>query len=100
MLISYNWIKSYISEIPEPEKLAELLTFKLCEVEDLEKKENGDTIFELNILPDRAHDLLSHRGVAREIAGLLGLPFRENNIEIKEEENNPTDLEIEVFSPF
>lgn len=98
MLISYNWIKSYISEIPEPEKLAELLTFKLGEIEGLEKKENGDTILDLNILPDRAHDLLSHRGVAREIAGLLGLPFKENNFEIKETENNPTDLEIEVTS--
>ncbi len=98
MLISYNWIKSYIDELPEPEKLAELLTFKLCEVEGVEKKENSDTILDLNILPDRAHDLLSHRGVAREIAGLLGLPFRENNIEIKETENNPTDLEVDVTS--
>ena len=88
MLISYNWIKSYISEIPEPEKLAELLTFKLGEIEGLEKKENGDTVLDLNILPDRAHDLLSHRGVAREIAGLLGLPFRENNFESNEKENN------------
>ena len=98
MLISYNWIKSYISEIPEPEKLAELLTFKLGEIEGLEKKENGDTVLDLNILPDRAHDLLSHRGVAREIAGLLGLPFRENNFESNEKENNPTDLKIEVSS--
>lgn len=98
MLISYNWIKTYISEIPEPEKLAEILTFKLGEVEGLEKKDNGDTILDLNILPDRAHDLLSHRGVAREIAGLLSLPFKENNFEVREITNNPTDLEIEVTS--
>lgn len=98
MLISYNWIKSYIEELPEPEKLAELLTFKLCEVEGLEKKENGDTIFDLNILPDRAHDLLSHRGVAREIAGLLELPFKENNFDKQETIVTPTDLEIKVES--
>lgn len=98
MLISYNWIKSYIDELPEPEKLAELLTFKLCEVENVEKNENGDTILDLNILPDRAHDLLSHRGVAREIAGLLDLPFRENNFDKKETRVNPTDLEIKVES--
>ena len=36
----------------------------------VEEIPNGDTIFDLKILPDRAHDLLSHQGVAREIAGL------------------------------
>lgn len=99
MLISYNWIKSYIKNIPEPEKLAELLTFKLCEVEGIEKKDNGDTVLDLNILPDRAHDLLSHRGIAREIAGLLKLPFKENNFEEKEIQSESTDLEINVQSP-
>jgi len=99
MLISYNWIKSYIKDIPEPEKLAELLTFKLCEVEGVEEKDNGDAILDLNILPDRAHDLLSHRGIAREIAGLLKLPFKENNFEEKEIQSESTDLEIDVQSP-
>lgn len=99
MLISYNWIKSYIEEIPEPEKLSELLTFHLCEVESVEKTENGDTILDLSILPDRAHDLLSHRGVAREIAGLLGLSFKENNYEKNIINSEPTDLKIEVESP-
>ena len=31
-----------------------------------------DTIFEIKVLPDRAHDALSHVGVAREIAVLSG----------------------------
>ncbi|NCU28425.1 MAG: phenylalanine--tRNA ligase subunit beta [Candidatus Moranbacteria bacterium] len=99
MLISYNWIKSYIKEIPEPEKLSELLTFHLCEVENVEKVDNGDTVLDLNVLPDRAHDLLSHRGVAREIAGLLGVSFDENNYENKIKEVTETDLKIEVTSP-
>jgi phenylalanyl-tRNA synthetase beta chain len=32
----------------------------------------ADTIFEIKILPDRAHDALSHVGMAREIAALTG----------------------------
>lgn len=73
MLISYNWLKRYIKEIPSEEDLANLITFKICELESVEKLPNGDTVFDMKILPDRAHDLLSHRGVAKEIAGILGV---------------------------
>lgn len=73
MLISYNWLKRYIKEIPNEEDLANLITFKICELESVEKLPNGDTVFDMKILPDRAHDLLSHRGVAKEIAGILGV---------------------------
>ncbi len=99
MLISYNWIKKYVHELPEPKELADILTFRLCEVEDLEER-NGDFILNLNILPDRAHDLLSHKGVAREIAGMLGLDFLEGG-EIPDFEINDllkTDLKIQVDS--
>lgn len=97
MKISYNWLKSYIRDIPSEDKIADLLTFKLCEVEDAEKKENGDTIFDLKILPDRAHDLLSHQGVAREIAGLLGIDFKLPEYKIPE--THSTDLKIEINTP-
>jgi len=55
MKISYNWLKSYIPEIPQPEKLADVFTYHLCEVESLEKLGTSgvdeDTIFDINILP-------------------------------------------------
>jgi phenylalanyl-tRNA synthetase beta chain len=75
MLISYNWLKSYVPQIPSVEKVAELITFHLCEIENVENLENGDSIFDLKVLPDRAHDLLSHQGVARELSALLGISF-------------------------
>ncbi|HOX91084.1 MAG TPA: phenylalanine--tRNA ligase beta subunit-related protein, partial [Candidatus Paceibacterota bacterium] len=97
MLISYNWLKKYIKNIPSAEELENLITFKVCELENVEKLPSGDVLFDLNVLPDRAHDLLSHRGVAKEIAGLLGLLFEDG----KEEEikGEPTKLEIEIKSP-
>lgn len=76
MLISYNWLKSYIEDLPEIEKLSEAITFHLCEIEGVEKLENGDYVLDLNILPDRAHYLLSHQGVASEVASMLGLEFK------------------------
>ena len=45
------------------------------EVEGLEKK-GKDFILDIAILPNRAHDLLSHLGVAREVAVILNLKLK------------------------
>jgi phenylalanyl-tRNA synthetase beta chain len=71
MKFSYNWIQSFFSEkLPEPEKLAELLTTHSFEVEEVTPK-GKDYILDIDILPNRASDCLSHFGIAREIAALL-----------------------------
>ncbi len=95
MLISYNWLKSYVPKLPEAEKLADVFTYHLCEVESVEKIQNGDTIFDLNILPNRAHDLLSHQGIARELAGQLALEFKDVTSMYKILESSDTKLQIE-----
>ena len=76
MKISYNWLRWYIPEIPKAEKLRDIFTYHLCEVENIEKKED-DTVFDINILPNRAHDLLSHLGIARELASFLNIEFKD-----------------------
>ena len=87
MKISYNWLKSYlpdlsdkliqagIPEAPDVNKLADIITYHLAEVEGIEEK-NGDSILDINILPNRAHDLLSHQGIARELASLLNISYK------------------------
>ncbi len=95
MKISYNWLKAYVPQIPTPEKLAEVFTFHVCEIESMEVV--GDNIiFDLKVLPDRAHDLLSHYGVAKEIAGLLNIPFADPTQYYKVPEAQPTKLSIEI----
>ncbi|MBM4177210.1 phenylalanine--tRNA ligase subunit beta [Candidatus Gribaldobacteria bacterium] len=75
MKFSYNWIKDYVvGVLPKPEKLAEFFTFHSFEVESVEKKRQ-DYIFDLDILPNRAHDCLSHLGIAKEVALLTGVKF-------------------------
>lgn len=96
MLISYKWLKSYVPDLPEAQKLVEVFTFHLCEVENLKKTENGDFVFDIKILPDRAHDLLSHRGVARDLAGILGIEYK--NIEYKVPMGESTNLFIKIES--
>jgi phenylalanyl-tRNA synthetase beta chain len=78
MKISYNWLQSFFDKkLPARALLAEVLTLHSFEVESVEK--NGkDYILECAILPNRAHDLLAHRGIAREVAALTGLKIKES----------------------
>jgi len=94
MLISYNWLKSYVKDLPEAEKLADVFSFHICELESFEKIENGDYVFDIKILPDRAHDLLCHRGVAKDLASVLGLSY--NDITHDVPEGIDTNLEIQI----
>ncbi len=97
MKISYNWLKWYIPDVPEADKLNDIFTYHLTEVEGVEKV-GDDTIFDLNILPNRAHDLLSHQGVARELAGQLGLAFQDPTNKYKIPESKSTNLTIDIQS--
>ncbi|OGI85913.1 hypothetical protein A3A01_00730 [Candidatus Nomurabacteria bacterium RIFCSPLOWO2_01_FULL_39_17] len=96
MKISYNWLKWYVPEAPEAEKLADIFTYHVAEVESLEKLPNGDFVFDIKILPSRAHDLLSHHGVAREIASLLNITYKDPEPMYKVPNPTPTKLKIEI----
>ena len=99
MKISYNWLKWYVPEVCEAEKLADVFTYHLTEVEGVETLADGDKIFDLNILPNRAHDLLSHHGVAKEVAGQLGIKYNDPSVLYKIPESKPTNLKIEINNP-
>jgi phenylalanyl-tRNA synthetase beta subunit len=76
MKISYHWLADYIdAPLPPAEAIADALTMHAFEVETIEKNGN-DTLFEISVLPNRAHDCLSYIGIAREVATLLDLPLK------------------------
>src|SRR3989338_798626 len=95
MKVSYNWLKWYVPDAPDPEKLSDLITYHLAEVETAEKF-GDDTIFDIKILPNRAHDLLSHQGVARELASLLDINFVDSTPKYKIPDSKPTKLKVEI----
>ena len=96
MKISYNWLKWYVPELPEADKLSDVFMYHLAEVESVEKLADGDTLYDLNILPNRAHDLLSFMGVGRELAGQLGLKYNDPTPQYKVPDSLPTKLAISV----
>lgn len=71
MTVSYNWLKTFFDKpLPEPKKLAEILTMHCFENESLTKRGN-DYILGVDVLPDRAGDCLCHLGIAKECAAIL-----------------------------
>lgn len=74
MLVSYKWLQTYFDDtLPEPEKLGELLTMRVLELDGLDEA-GEDTILDIKVLADRAHYCLSHRGIASEVSAITGLP--------------------------
>lgn len=92
MIVSYSWLNSFFKKpLPQPEKLSEILTMHAFEVESFERKKN-DWILNIDVLPDRAGDALSHLGIARECAAILNLKMIYPVSKIKEEGLKIKDL--------
>jgi phenylalanyl-tRNA synthetase beta chain len=73
MIISYNWLKSYMTNpeaMPTPEKIADLFTMRAFEVESVEEKD-GDTIYDIKLTVDRSPYAYGIRYVALELALLI-----------------------------
>lgn len=98
MLVSYKWLQIYFNkDLPTPEKLANLLTMHSLEVEGVEKKK-GDYVIDIKVTPNRAHDSLSHLGVASEISAIAGLKLKIEKIKIKSHKLK-IDFNIDVKEP-
>jgi len=52
-----------------------------------------DTVFDIDVLPNRAHDCLSNIGIAREVAAIINVEFEIKNLELREDKS----LKIEDF---
>jgi phenylalanyl-tRNA synthetase beta chain len=78
MLIQLDWLKDYVGWDISSEELAEVLSMGGLEIESLEQVELADgkrtQVMEVNVTPNRGY-CLSYRGVAREVAALLGTTF-------------------------
>ncbi|MCE9643379.1 MAG: phenylalanine--tRNA ligase subunit beta [Candidatus Andersenbacteria bacterium] len=60
----------------------------------------GDTLLEADILPDRAHDCLSHIGVAREVAALTKLSVQEpETMELPEASEQVDGWNVRIENP-
>ncbi len=101
MKVSQKWLQKFFAEeLPSAEKLGELLTFHAFEIEGIEKASDDD-VLDVKVTPNRGHDCLSHRGIAKEIAAIASikltsdpftssaeLPSLKSGLEVYIEDNN------------
>ena len=99
MKISYNWLTSYFDkQIPSPEKVEEILSIRSFEPEGIEVVD-GDSVLDFDVLPNRAHDALSHRGIARELSAALGLEIKTDRYRRREVEEISDVASVDAQEP-
>jgi len=75
MKISKLWLDKFFSApLPEASILADALTFHAFEIDGIEKA-GDDEVLDVKVTPNRGHDALSHRGIAKELSAILKLPL-------------------------
>lgn len=73
MPISYNWLQSFFDKpLPSAQDLAQIITTGTFEIEEI-AQEGNDWALDVKVLPDRAADSFSHRGIAHTVSVLTGL---------------------------
>ena len=72
MKISRTWLQTFFEKpLPEAQALADALTFHAFEIESVE-----NDVLDVKVTPNRGHDCLSHRGIAKELSAILELPMK------------------------
>lgn len=83
MKVIHSWLKEYVGEsLPAAKVVEDLLTFHAFEVEETEVVE-GEDVIEVKVLPDRASDCLSHRGIAHELGTILNVELKHDPLRDK-----------------
>jgi len=103
MLVSYKWLQTYFDDpLPEPSRLADIITMGFLEVDSMEKKGEGaeaDTIFDLKDLADRSPYSLGLRYVAQEVGVLIGKDAKIPSIAEFTESDSTRSLDIAIQEP-
>jgi len=98
MKVSYRWLKKYVPSIPDIRTLENAIIFHAFEVDSVESM-GDDFVLDIKTLPDRNHDCLSHRGVAREISAILDIPYIDPSASYKTPTSVETSLSVDIQSP-
>lgn len=78
MKVSLKWLQTYFdAPLPSAEKIADAYTFHAFEIDEME----GD-LLDVKVLPNRAADCLSHRGLAKELSAILDVPLKSDPLRL------------------
>ncbi len=96
MRVSLEWLREFVPVSEAAGEVAHRLTMLGLEVEAMEQVD-GDTVFEINVTPNRP-DCLSIIGVARELSAAFGAAIRFPGHEV-EAEAGELDFNVDILDP-
>lgn len=97
MKVSLNWLQKYFDEpLPSAAEVADAYTFHAFEVEDMDA-EHPD-LLDVKVLPNRAADCLSHRGLVKELAAILDRPLTHDPLRLPAQAGDPAPM-LDIVSP-
>jgi len=86
MKVSRNWLQNFFdAPLPDAAALSDALTFHAFEIDGVEKH-GDDDILDVKVTPNRGHDCLCHRAIAKELGAILKLPLK----------NDPFALQFDI----
>lgn len=93
MKISTDWLQRYFERpLPSVEVIADAFTFHSFEIDSIE-----GNVLDVKVLPNRAADCLSHRGIAKDLSAILDMPMKYDPLRNPLESFPTTDkLTVEV----
>ena len=75
MKVSTRWLQAFFdAPLPNAEALADGLTFHAFEIESV-ATHGDDRVLDVKVTPNRGHDCLSHRGIAKELSAICDVPI-------------------------
>lgn len=100
MKVSRNWLQNFFeSPLPDAAALSDTLTFHAFEIDGVEKA-GSDEILDVKVTPNRGHDCLSHRGIAKELSAILKLPLKNDPFALQFDISKPTDkVSVSIEDP-
>jgi phenylalanyl-tRNA synthetase beta chain len=76
MKVLHSWLQEYMGTgTPSVNEIERILTFSAFEIDEVVPVGVSDAVIDVKILPNRSSDCLCHRGIARELATLTGMPL-------------------------
>jgi len=87
MKVLKSWLKEYVDFNWSDQELSDKLSYSGTLVEEYYPDNKSDTIFDLEITPNRG-DCVSHIGIAREVAALQNKSLKKEPLELKMSSQN------------
>lgn len=96
MKISRDWLQTFFEvPLPDAQKIADALTFHAFEIESVE-----NDVLDVKVTPNRGHDCLSHRGIAKEVSAILEMPIKGDLLRERVELTPATGrVSVEIMEP-